>query len=67
MPDCHREPPGIPSLPPHVPVLHFRPSTLRLPIDPVWPSGDVKTPITVFSERPPLRTLLVAIDHEIAD
>jgi hypothetical protein len=48
-------------------MLHFRPSNLRLPIDPIWPSVDVKTPNTVFSERPPLRTLIVAIDHEIAD
>ena len=48
-------------------MLHFRPSNLRLPIDPIWPSVEVKTPSTVFSERPPLRTLIVVIDHEIAD
>jgi hypothetical protein len=48
-------------------MLHFRPSNVRLPIEPEWPSIDATGSLTVFSERPPLRKLIVMIDAEIAD
>ncbi len=48
-------------------MLHFRPSSLRLPSDPQWPSVTLKQPTTPFSERAPLRKLIVLIDHEVAE
>ena len=48
-------------------MLHFRPSNLRLPADPVWPSVTLTGPTTVFTERAPLRKLIVVIDNEIAE
>ena len=47
-------------------MLHFRPSNLRLPSDPVWPTVTETTPVTVFTERAPLRKLVVVIDNDIA-
>lgn len=47
-------------------MLHFRPSNIRLPIEPTWPSPPEPKPSTVFTERPPLRRLVVVIDYEIA-
>src|ERR1700689_125631 len=48
-------------------MLHFRPSNLRLPAEPIWPSVPGTTPATVFTERPPLRKLIVVIDNDIAE
>src|SRR6202040_4171780 len=36
------------------------------PSDPPWPSVTLSEPTTPFSERAPLRKLVVMIDHEVA-
>lgn len=48
-------------------MLHFRPSNLCLPAAPIWPAVDTSGLSTVFSERAPLRKLIVMIDAEVAN
>jgi hypothetical protein len=47
-------------------VLRFRPPTVStVPREATWPDFKAEEPTTVFSPRPPLRKLVVVIDHEL--
>ena len=48
-------------------MLHLRPVTALPTEKAVWPEVELQSPSTAFSERPPLRQLVVAADAELID
>jgi hypothetical protein len=48
-------------------MLHLRPVTAMPEDEAIWPADESKSPATAFSERAPLRKLIVVVDAELLE